>query len=179
MALLAFTDRAHNLSWDLIRPALHDDPHGSTSGQKKPRRHANLIDGYNEYASLGASLARYDPFEPAFIDSALKRQSNLGHLIFGERRWDQIRGEYLRAAVNDPLTTYYRRTFAGASTSKLRDDLYNLLVSCAVEPPVQRKIHCYCIRKLTRFGETNYQAESKQLWSPLQPLPADVDRCIL
>ncbi|KAF7326117.1 hypothetical protein MKEN_00463200 [Mycena kentingensis (nom. inval.)] len=72
MALLAFTDRAHNLSWDLIRPALHDGAvlaptvaqrlrfcrppwlHvWAKEAMKVSQRHANLIDGYNEYASLG------------------------------------------------------------------------------------------------------------------------------
>ena len=52
----------------------------------------------------------YDVFEPTLIRTALLKEVNLGHLIFGDELWADMQGitkeECL--ALQDPLTLLYR-----------------------------------------------------------------------
>ena len=69
-------------------------------------------DGTNvpHHAVPGANGFPYDPFEPKYIESALRDEDvSLGPLIFGAECWEEMRRHdpSLPAAKPNPLTKYY------------------------------------------------------------------------
>jgi hypothetical protein len=54
-----------------------------------------------------SSAPLYDVFEPTFVQCALEREDNLGHLVFGTETWKSMGGHVSNG--QDPLTSHFRK----------------------------------------------------------------------
>jgi hypothetical protein len=54
-----------------------------------------------------SSAPLYNVFEPTFVQCALKREDNLGHLVFGTETWKSMGGHVSNG--QDPLTYTFGR----------------------------------------------------------------------
>ncbi|EJD49459.1 hypothetical protein AURDEDRAFT_161567 [Auricularia subglabra TFB-10046 SS5] len=157
---------------EYLRPALHGSHLlAPTEGQRLncARRFFRVWARDKIYVSHRMADIRkecaYDVFEPTYIEDALDRPNNLGHLIFGSL-WKSSMTLYspstpvVRAAGDDPLTSLYREFHLLNTETFLDEDAY-AAPSRLFLPP--RELRARCIPVLC------YKQSGKVVWSITNP----------
>ena len=63
-----------------------------------------------DYCARADVIDLYDVFEPTFIRDALtSKKPNLGHLIFGFKKWQEFKPDWKLQVLSDPLTAMFLR----------------------------------------------------------------------
>ncbi|KAF7320719.1 hypothetical protein HMN09_00157600 [Mycena chlorophos] len=180
-ALYTFTVEARDKIWDkFLKSAIHDGIIAPTLEQRlrfaswlhvwakeralMPDRMAQLVDEIND------KIGKYDPFEPSYILAALRVSHNLGHLIFGQLLWNQIRGDMSYASTVDPITALFQQTihvaFGHQADTHLKpghiQSLQHEGLNC------WRPVFCYLLVKRAKANSAKPATKGGQVWSILK-----------
>nr|GAT47646.1 predicted protein [Mycena chlorophos] len=180
-ALYTFTVEARDKIWDkFLKSAIHDGIIAPTLDQRLrfaswlhvwakeraliPDRMAQLVDEIND------KIVNYDPFEPSYILPALRISHNLGHLIFGQQLWDQIRGDMSQTSTLDPITTLFHQTIQFAFGHKADTHLKPGHLQSLQHYGLQswRPVFCYLLVKKAKLNSAKPGTKGGQVWSILK-----------